>query len=110
MVQDKEGQISETKSISAGLDYPGKSPIHCFLKDAKRARYTVATDEEALEAYKLVASMEKIRPSLEPSHAFAEAIKIAPKLSEDTIIVVNSCGDAKKDALILSKRLGKNHD
>ena len=110
VVQDKEGQISETRSISAGLDYPGVSPLHCFLKDAKRARYTSASDEEALAAYKLVASMEKIRPSLEPSHAFATAIKLAPKLSEDTIIVVNSCGDAKKDELILTKRLGKNHD
>ena len=110
VVQDKEGQISETRSISAGLDYPGVSPLHCFLKDAKRARYTSASDEEALAAYKLVASMEKIRPSLEPSHAFAEAIKLAPKLSKDTIIVVNSCGDAKKDELILTKRLGKNHD
>jgi len=110
VVQDKEGQISETRSISAGLDYPGVSPLHCFLKDAKRARYTSASDEEALAAYELVASMEKIRPSLEPSHAFAEAIKLAPKLSEDTIIVVNSCGDAKKDELILTKRIGKNHD
>jgi tryptophan synthase beta chain len=110
VVQDKEGQISKTQSISAGLDYPGVSPLHCFLKDAKRARYTSASDEEALAAYKLVASMEKIRPSLEPSHAFATAIKLAPKLSEDTIIVVNSCGDAKKDELILTKRLGKNHD
>ena len=110
VVQDKEGQISKTQSISAGLDYPGVSPLHCFLKDAKRARYTSASDEEALAAYKLVASMEKIRPSLEPSHAFAIAIKLAPKLSEDTIIVVNSCGDAKKDELILTKRLGKNHD
>jgi len=110
VVQDKEGQISKTQSISAGLDYPGVSPLHCFLKDAKRARYTSASDEEALAAYKLVASMEKIRPSLEPSHAFAEAIKLAPKLSKDTIIVVDSCGDAKKDELILTKRLGKNHD
>ena len=110
VVQDKEGQISETESISAGLDYPGVSPLHCFLKDAKRARYISASDEEALAAYKLVASMEKIRPSLEPSHAFATAIKLAPKLSKDTIIVVNSCGDAKKDELILTKRLGKNHD
>jgi tryptophan synthase beta subunit len=110
VVQDKEGQISKTQSISAGLDYPGVSPLHCFLKDAKRARYTSASDEEALAAYKLVVSMEKIRPSLEPSHAFATAIKLAPKLSEDTIIVVNSCGDAKKDELILTKRLGKNHD
>jgi len=110
VVQDKEGQISKTQSISAGLDYPGVSPLHCFLKDAKRARYTSASDEEALAAYKLVSSMEKIRPSLEPSHAFAEAIKLAPKLSKDTIIVVDSCGDAKKDELILTKRLGKNHD
>ena len=110
VVQDKEGQISKTQSISAGLDYPGVSPLHCFLKDAKRARYTSASDEEALAAYKLVASMEKIRPSLEPSHAFATAIKLAPKLSEDTIIVVNSCGNAKKDESILTKRLGKNHD
>jgi len=110
VVQDKEGQISETASISAGLDYPGVSPLHCFLKDAKRARYTAVSDEEALAAYQLIARNEKIRPSLEPSHAFAVAIKLAPKLSEDTIIVVNSCGDAKKDELILTKRLGKDHD
>jgi len=110
VVQDKEGQISETASISAGLDYPGVSPLHCFLKDAKRARYTAVSDEEALAAYQLIAKNEKIRPSLEPSHAFAVAIKLAPKLSEDTIIVVNSCGDAKKDELILTKRLGKDHD
>ena len=110
VVQDKEGQISETASISAGLDYRGVSPLHCFLKDAKRARYTAVSDEEALAAYQLIAKNEKIRPSLEPSHAFAVAIKLAPKLSEDTIIVVNSCGDAKKDELILTKRLGKDHD
>jgi len=109
VVQDKDGQISETESISAGLDYPGVSPLHCFLKDTKRARYTSATDEEALKAYKLVSSMEYIRPSLEPSHAFAEAIKIAPKLSKDTIIIVNSCGDANKDRKILERKLGKLH-
>jgi tryptophan synthase beta chain len=105
--QNSEGQINETESISAGLDYPGVSPIHCFLKDTKRARYTSVTDEEALKAYKLVTKIERIRPSLEPSHAFAEAIKIAPKLSRDTIIIVNSCGDAKKDRDILKARLGK---
>ena len=105
--QDFEGQIEETESISAGLDYPGVSPIHCFLKDTKRARYTAATDEEALSAYKLVTKYENLSPSLEPSHAFAEAIKIAPKLSKDTIIIVNSCGDAKKDRDILRQRLGK---
>jgi tryptophan synthase beta chain len=105
--QNSEGQINETESISAGLDYPSISPMHCFLKDTKRARYTSATDEEALNAYKLVTKLEKINPSLEPSHAFAETIKISPKLSKDTIIVVNSCGDAKKDRDILKARLGK---
>ena len=106
VIQDKDGQIGETASISAGLDYPGISPLHCFLKDIKRARYTSATDEEALNAYKLVSKLEKLSPSLEPSHAFAEAIKLAPKLSKETIIVVNSCGDAKKDRDIIKKRLG----
>ena len=105
--QNKEGQINETESISAGLDYPGVSPMHCFLKDTKRARYTYATDEEALNAYQIITKYENLNPSLEPSHAFAEAIKIAPKLSKDTIIIVNSCGDAKKDKDILSERLGK---
>ncbi|WP_440679062.1 tryptophan synthase subunit beta [Candidatus Pelagibacter sp. HIMB1517] len=107
VIQDKEGQISNTASISAGLDYPGISPVHCFLKDTKRARYTSATDEEALHSHQLVTKFENISPSLEPSHAFAEAIKIAPKLSKDTVIIVNSCGDAKKDRDILKKRLGK---
>jgi len=105
--QNNEGQINNTSSISAGLDYPGVSPIHCFLKDTKRARYTSATDESALNAYSLVTKLEKINPSLEPSHAFAEAIKIAPKLSKDTIVIVNSCGDAKKDRDILKAKLGK---
>jgi len=105
--QSKEGQINETESISAGLDYPGVSPMHCFLKETKRARYTFATDEESLNAYQLVTKYENLNPSLEPSHAFAEAIKIAPKLSRDTIIIVNSCGDAQKDRDILKQRLGK---
>ena len=104
--QNSEGQINETESISAGLDYPGCSPMHSFLKDTKRAKYTLATDEEALSAYQLVTKYENLNPSLEPSHAFAEAIKIAPKLSKDTVIIVNSCGDAQKDRDILKKRLG----
>jgi len=108
VIQNTEGQIEETESISAGLDYPGVSPLHCFLKDAKRAIYTSATDEEALAAFKLVARLEKVRPSLEPAHAFAEAIKIAPRLSKDTIIVVDSCGDAKKDMKIINEKLGRS--
>ena len=106
VIQNKEGQIGRTESISAGLDYPGISPLHCFLKDTKRARYTSATDEEALNAYKLVSNLEKISPSLEPSHAFAEAIKIAPKLNKSNVIIVNSCGDSLKDRDIIKSRLG----
>ena len=106
--QNRDGQINETESISAGLDYPGVSPIHCFLKDTKRARYTYADDEDALAAYKIVTKYENLNPSLEPCHAFAICLSIAPKLSKDTIIIVNSCGDAKKDKDILKQRLGKN--
>ena len=106
--QNSDGQIEETESISAGLDYPGISPLHCFLKDVGRARYTAASDEEALNAYKLVTKYEKLRPSLEPSHAFSVAIKESKKLSKDTIVIVNSCGDAYKDKGILEKKLGKN--
>lgn len=107
VIQDADGQIGKTDSISAGLDYPGISPLHCYLKDAKRARYTSATDEEALQAYQLVSKLEKISPSLEPSHAFAEAIKIAPKLNNSNILIVNSCGDSFKDRDIIKSKLGK---
>ena len=106
LVQDKEGQIGSTESISAGLDYPGISPLHCFLKDAKRAKYTSASDEDALKAYELVSKLENISPSLEPSHAFAEAIRIAPKLESSEVIIVNSCGDSFKDKDIIKDKLG----
>ena len=106
--QDKHGQIEETSSVSAGLDYPGVSPLHCFLKETGRATYVSKTDEDALNAYKLIRKLEnKINPSLEPSHAFARAIEICPKLSRDTIVVINSCGNALKDKHIIKKRLGK---
>ena len=107
VIQDKEGQIGTTESISAGLDYPGISPLHCFLKDAKRAKYTTASDEDALKAYQMVSRLENISPSLEPSHAFAEAIKIAPNLKSSDIIIVNSCGDSLKDKDIIKKKLGR---
>ncbi len=107
--QNVEGQIEETESISAGLDYPGVSPLHCFLKDTKRARYTAASDEDALKAYELVTKYENLSPSLEPSHAFSVAIKESKRLSKDTIVIVNSCGDAHKDKKILDARLGKKY-
>ena len=106
VIQDKDGQIGSTESISAGLDYPGISPLHCFLKDTKRARYTSASDEEALKAYQLVSKLENISPSLEPSHAFSEAIRLAPKLKSSEIIIVNSCGDSIKDKDIIKQKLG----
>ena len=106
-VQDSDGQIDETDSCSSGLDYPSTSPIHCYLKDIGRARYSFATDEEAFAAYKLVTELEEISPSLEPSHSFAEAIKIAPNFSKNTIFCVNSCGDSYKDKDIIKSRLGK---
>ena len=108
--QNSEGQIEETESISAGLDYPGVSPLHCFLKDLKRARYTAASDEDALKAYKLVTKFEDLKPSLEPSHAFSVAIKEAKKLNKSNILIVNSCGDAHKDKNILKAKLGKNYE
>ena len=107
--QNSEGQINETESISAGLDYPGVSPLHCFLKDTKRARYTAASDEQALGAYKLITKLEKIRPSLEPSHAFAIAIKDSKKLDKNSILIINSCGHAIKDRDILKQKLGKEY-
>ena len=105
-IQDSDGQIGETESLSSGLDYPSVSPLHCFLKDTGRASYTAATDEDALNAYKLVSKLENISPSLEPSHAFHTAIKLAPKLNKNTILVVNSCGHSRKDAEIIKSRLG----
>ena len=105
-IQNSDGQIKETESISSGLDYPSVSPIHCLLKDSGRAKYNYATDEEALNAFKLVTDLEEISPSLEPAHAFAEAIKIAPGLDESNIIVVDSCGDSIKDKDIIKKHLG----
>ena len=108
--QNSQGQIEETESISAGLDYPGVSPLHCFLKDTNRARYTAASDEDALNAFKIVTKFENLRPSLEPSHAFYVAIKEAKKLSKETIVVVNSCGDAHKDEKILKSKLGSKYD
>lgn len=106
-LSDDQGEIEETESISAGLDYPGVSPLHCFLKETGRARYTSASDEEALEAFKLVSRLEGVvSPSLEPAHAFAEAIKLAKTSSPNTIIIIDSCGDSGKDSKIIAERLG----
>jgi tryptophan synthase beta chain len=97
VLQDADGQIKNTHSISAGLDYASVGPEHAYLRQMERAFYTSATDEEALAAFKLLCEKEGIIPALESSHAVAEAIKQAPTLSKDTIILVNLSGRGDKD-------------
>ncbi|HSY76991.1 MAG TPA: pyridoxal-phosphate dependent enzyme, partial [Bacteroidia bacterium] len=97
VLQDKYGQITETHSISAGLDYPSIGPEHANLQQTKRVEYTHITDEEALRAFMLLAETEGIIPALESSHAIAYATKLARKLPKDKIIVVNLSGRGDKD-------------
>jgi len=105
-LQDKVGQIENTQSISAGLDYAGVGPLHAYLHDSGRVHYSYATDKEVLNALTLLARTEGIISSLESAHALAEAIKIAPKLSARKTIVVNISGRGDKDLFILAKELG----
>ncbi|AFI05144.1 tryptophan synthase subunit beta [Helicobacter cetorum] len=97
LLQDSEGQITESHSISAGLDYPGVGPEHSYLKDSKRATYESATDNEALEAFSLLCQKEGIIPALESSHALAYALKLAKKCDKESVIVVNLSGRGDKD-------------
>ncbi len=97
LMEDADGQIIETHSISAGLDYPGVGPEHAWLKDSGRARYVSITDKEALEAFHSLTRVEGIIPALESSHALAYAAKLAPTLGRDGIIVVNLSGRGDKD-------------
>jgi tryptophan synthase beta chain len=106
LLQDEDGQILEGHSISAGLDYPGIGPEHSWLHDIGRAEYVAITDKEALEAFQLSCSTEGIIPALEPCHALAHVIKIAPKLPKDHIIVMNMCGRGDKDIFTVAKHLG----
>jgi tryptophan synthase beta chain len=97
LMQDENGQIIGTHSISAGLDYPGVGPEHAFLKDTGRANYVAITDDEALDGFRLLTKMEGIIPALETSHAIAYAAKLAPELSKHQSIVVNLSGRGDKD-------------
>ena len=108
ILQDKDGQITETHSISAGLDYPGIGPEHAWLKDNKRVEYVSVTDNEALDAFKLCSQIEGIIPALEPSHALAYLIKKAPRMSKNNIIIMNMCGRGDKDIFIVAKKLKIN--
>ncbi len=108
LLQDSEGQILEGHSISAGLDYPGIGPEHAWLKERGRAEYVSVTDDEALAAFQTLCRLEGIIPALEPSHALAHVIKIAPDLPRDHIMVVNLSGRGDKDIFTVAKHLG--HD
>ena len=106
LLQDEHGQVIETHSISAGLDYPGVGPEHSYLKDIERATYVSVTDEEALEGFQLLCRTEGIIPALEPSHAIAHAAKIAPALPGDAVILVGLSGRGDKDIETVADALG----
>ena len=106
LMEDENGQILETHSISAGLDYPGVGPEHSFYKDSGRAEYVSVTDNEALEGFKLLCHTEGIIPALESSHAVYYAYKLAAKLPKDKLIIVNLSGRGDKDLDIVTKALG----
>jgi tryptophan synthase beta chain len=106
VLQDEDGQIAETHSVSAGLDYAAVGPEHAMLRDQERAFYTSATDEEALNAFQTLCHTEGIIPALESSHAVAEVIKRAPKMRKDEVILVNLSGRGDKDLNTVIKELG----
>ena len=106
LLQDDDGQIIEAHSISAGLDYPGIGPEHSWLHDIGRVEYVSAKDDEALEAFQLCSRLEGIIPALEPSHALAHVMKIAPDLPKDHIMVMNMCGRGDKDIFTVADALG----
>jgi tryptophan synthase beta chain len=97
LLQDDDGNVLDTHSVSAGLDYAAVGPEHCFFKDSNRVQYTYATDDEALGAFELLSKTEGIIPALESAHAVAEAAKLAPKLPKNKIIIVNLSGRGDKD-------------
>ncbi|SFD18986.1 tryptophan synthase subunit beta [Bacillus sp. UNCCL81] len=105
LLQDEDGQIQEAHSISAGLDYPGVGPEHCYLKDIERVKYESITDEEALEAFQLLARLEGIIPALESAHAVAYAIKLAATMKKDESLVICLSGRGDKDVHTVRERL-----
>ncbi|MCE1170681.1 tryptophan synthase subunit beta [Azovibrio restrictus] len=106
LMQDEDGQIIETHSISAGLDYPGVGPEHAWLKDSGRAEYVAATDAEALQAFHDLCRFEGIIPALESSHALAHAMKLAPSLPRDQVLLVNLSGRGDKDMHTVAEKSG----
>jgi tryptophan synthase beta chain len=106
LLQDENGQITETHSISAGLDYPGVGPEHAWLKDSGRAEYVAVTDDRALDAFHALCRREGIIPALESAHALAHAMQIAPGMPKDAILLVNLSGRGDKDMHTVAERSG----
>ena len=106
LLQDDDGQIKDAYSISAGLDYPGIGPEHSWLHDVGRVEYVSVTDDEALEGFKLCTRLEGIIPALEPAHALAHVMKIAPRLPGDHLMVMNLCGRGDKDIFAIAEKFG----
>jgi tryptophan synthase beta chain len=106
LMEDADGQIIETHSISAGLDYPGVGPEHAWLKDSGRAQYVAITDDEALAAFHTLTRIEGIMPALESSHAIAYAQKLAPQLGKDQCMAINLSGRGDKDVHTIAAREG----
>lgn len=106
LLQDEDGQIEEAYSISAGLDYPGIGPEHAWLKKCGRVEYVSATDDDALDAFQTCAKQEGILPALEPSHALAHVLKLAPTLPKEHVLVMNLCGRGDKDIFTIASALG----
>jgi len=106
LLMDADGQINEGHSISAGLDYPGIGPEHAWLKESGRVAYLSATDKEALEAFQLSSQLEGIIPALEPCHALAKVIELAPQKPQDHLMVMNMCGRGDKDIFAVAEHLG----
>jgi tryptophan synthase beta chain len=106
LIEDDDGEIIETHSISAGLDYPGVGPEHAWLKDSGRAEYVNITDDEALKGFHDLTEMEGIIPALESSHAIAYTTKLAPTMPKDSIIIINLSGRGDKDIMTLAQREG----
>jgi tryptophan synthase beta chain len=106
LLMNEDGQINEAHSISAGLDYPGIGPEHSWLNDLGRVSYLSATDQEALDAFQLCCRLEGIIPALEPAHALAKVLELAPKKPKDHLMVMNMCGRGDKDIFTVADHLG----
>jgi tryptophan synthase beta chain len=106
LLQNEDGQIIDGHSVSAGLDYPGVGPEHSWLKDSGRVEYVPILDDEALEAFRLTTRVEGIIPALESAHAIAEAVKLAPTLGKDKVMIVNLSGRGDKDIHTVASMIG----